>query len=1086
MNQSKVLPHEEERIAVLKQYNIIGSLPDEECDSLARLAATLCGTPVAGISFIDQEKQWFKACIGLRCSSLPLDHSVCRHTLLQNDIFEIKDLLADTRFCQCPLVTVTEGLRYYAGFPIINKDGIALGTLFVMSKVPAYSLGDGQLDGLRTLAATALALTEAYRDKLRAAGLAERAVEAATAREEALADKLSQLESITKTGTFDVDAATGKTVWSDGMYHLLEYKNDDYVPDYSLLKFISRSYYPEVSKKYNHLLTDEVSAAEAYKKVKKKGGKVTLVQNESIDDADSGNVLSEAFNFDIVTLEGRTKSVKAVFTRRIDHKGKFSGLQGMLQENTAGRAMAQNTPLAEINIYTDMPFGYLQIGHEGDITVINNTLSRWLGYEEEGIGTQTLTELLYDDGNIAIADMAALSKEKAGIIDLQFRCADKSRLYCQAAISPSPAGIHLWLTDISPLKKAYGSLAESEAMYRAMVEESALMMFTADVHGRFTYVSNRLKKTIGYNDKDLLGKQFASIYDGEWRKKAIAFYQKQLLDKTEETTFLFPIIVKTGEKLWIEQVATLIKKNTSVVGYRFALYDITERLKTQEAMQEAARLATQAKEMQQTFLGKMSHEIRTPMNGVVGMVNLLNTTILTDEQKEFVDGIKESSVNMIRIINDILDVTKIESGKLVFEETEFVLKNLVNSVIFTLKAVADEKNIKLISQIDSRIPDSLVADPVRLNQILLNLADNALKFTDKGSVSITVSLKELAEDHIELEFVITDTGIGIPQNKINSVFESFTQAQSDTTRKYGGTGLGLTIAKQLIEQQKGEISVASKEGVGTTFTFTFNFKPNKASLTDARGKLENMKIISLAGYNILLVEDNIMNQRVAKYTIEKWGAKVVIADSGHKALDLVAKENFDLILMDIQMPEMNGIQTTSRLRKEMKCKMPIMAMTASVMLGERENCMKAGMNDYISKPFNPAELNKKMYDLMPKKAPDHVVKITNINYLKNVVGGEPEAVKEILELYLSKTPPLLEAIESDQAAGLLKLVQSHVHNLKNSVGIIGADSLFHLLDNIEFNLNKLPPAAPTLEMLEKMKQLTRQSLKEIVEEYKLL
>ncbi len=743
--------------------------------------------------------------------------------------------------------------------------------------------------------------------------------------------------------------------------------------------------------------------------------------------------------------------------------------------------------------YGGYPFGCYLTDANGHLIEINDTKLGWLGYSAGE--AFTIQDVLSTDSLKIYTDAISLAKKQgnANEVCLSFRRRDGSALCTVSTFQTvqrsedEAAHISVFSLDITEVKKKQHAVSESELMYRTLIEESPLMLFTADVQGRFTYVSKRLKKAIGYTDKDLLGKQFASIYDGEWRKKAIAFYQKQLLDKTDETTFSFPIIIKTGEKLWVEQSATLIKKTSgSIVGYRFAMYDITERLKTQDAMEEAARLATEAKDMQRTFLGKMSHEIRTPMNGVVGMVNLLNTTRLTEEQQEFVNCIKESSGNMIRIINDILDVTKIESGKLVFEETEFVLKNLVNSVIFTLKAVADQKNIQLFSQIDSLIPDNVVADPVRLNQILLNLADNALKFTDKGSISITVLQKENTPENIKLEFIIADTGIGIPTEKINTIFESFTQAESDTTRKYGGTGLGLTIAKQLIEQQKGEIKVTSKEGKGTTFTFTFNFKPVNRDAADEKTKQENMKIHSLVGLHILLVEDNIMNQRVAKYTIEKWGAKMSIAESGPKALEMVGQHNYDLILMDIQMPEMNGIQCTSKIRKELKCKTPIMAMTASVMQGERENCIKAGMNDYISKPFNPAELNQKIFALIPKSNDESSKKIVNVNYLRNAVGDDNEAVKEILELYLSKTPVLLEDMERHSKNGEYAQIQSIVHSLKSSVGIVGADSIFHLLDLIEVSLDKLPPGKETLLQIEKVKPLMRQSLKEIVAEYKQL
>ncbi len=918
-----------------------------------------------------------------------------------------------------------------------------------------------------------------------------------------LKEKLDDVEVLSKTGSWELNIINRDTTWSTGMYSIFEFDyHHEKSKDQSILSFVIPGDFERVNDVFKKFMGTEPAGDKAeFRIITKKGKDPGTIKKETNDGKPGSKVFSETVYFKIVTRKGHEKEIIAIIRNRTNSKGDLIGLHGTLRDVTdmeisapnATRGAAKQTKSGS---YDMEPFGFHTTDDDGKFTEMNHTELAWLGYSrDEVIDKLTINDILPVDSLHAWQEAKELLARNGILKDynLSYKRKDGSHLpvLLNATATTNNKGILLGTTvfayDITTVRKAHDALEESEAMYRNLIEESAQMLFTADVQGRFTYVSSRLKKTIGYSDKDLLGKQFASIYDGEWRKKSIAFYQKQLLDRTEETTYLFPIIIKTGEKLWIEQVATLIKKNGNIVGYRFALYDITERLKTQEAMQEAARLATEAKEMQQTFLGKMSHEIRTPMNGVVGMVNLLNTTQLTEEQKEFVDGIKESSKNMIRIINDILDVTKIESGKLIFEETEFVLKNLVNSVIFTLKAVADEKNIQLISQIDSQIPDMVVADPVRLNQILLNLADNALKFTEKGSVTITVQQKDLRDDILTLEFTISDTGIGIPQNKINTIFESFTQAQSDTTRKYGGTGLGLTIAKQLIEQQKGEIKVTSKEGKGTTFTFTFNFKLNQSNAFPEKTQLVNMKISSLAGCNVLLVEDNIMNQRVAKYTIEKWGAKVTIAESGHKGLELVAKNNYDIILMDIQMPEMNGIQTTSKIRKELKSKTPIMAMTASVMQGERENCMKAGMNDYISKPFNPAELNQKMFDLIPKKdSGGGEKKITNITYLKNAVGDEISAVKEILEIYLSKTPVLLDALEKDLSLGHFEKIQSQVHNLKNSVGIIGADNLFHLLDNIEFSLNTMPPTAEALASIEKMRVLVRQSLKEIIEEYKAL
>ncbi len=1102
MDELPLSRHEERRIAALKSYDILNTLPEQDFDNITQLTAQVCNTPIALISFVYDTIQWYKSRVGLAMEDIPRDLSFCRYTILDDEIFEITNPLADSRFAKNPLVSGPERISYYAGVPLINKEGYRLGTLSVMSP-DTHQLNDAQRLALRTLANSVMTLLELRRTQKE--DERKRAAEQTSAI--VVGDNTIQLSDtqLSQSANWELNLYTNETEWSRGVCTLLEIDEDKSITNKSILSYVIPADRDIVSNCFRRL-SGLVAVSAEHKIITKKTKEIRAITTEGkllVKPTRTSDV--DLLEFTVVTGRGNEKRVRTTVNKRVDEQQHIVALYGTLSassEQISASRKTENVSAANpvvtnnaVRIYDQEPFGYHIIDSKGYFTDMNNTELEWLGYTKGEVVGRMLLRNILDDESVRLYSDSQLLFEKNGFLkDQQLTLKGKegntvivlahsTAIYNEERVLTGTQSV---LFDITKIKKAQETLEESEAMYRSLIEESAQMLFTADTQGRFTYVSRRLKRTIGYSNRDLLGKLFVSIYDGEWRKKAIAFYNKQLLDKIEETTFLFPIIIKTGEKLWIEQVATLIKKNDTIVGYRFALYDITERLKTQEAMQEAARLAMEAKDMQQTFLGKMSHEIRTPMNGVVGMVNLLNTTQLTQEQQEFVDGIKESSVNMIRIINDILDVTKIQSGKLVFEETDFILKNLVNSVIFALKAGADKKKIQLISQIDSQIPDELVADPVRLNQVLLNLADNALKFTEKGSITIIVRIKESNAEGMVLEFVVADTGIGIPENKIQTVFESFTQAQSDTTRKYGGTGLGLTIAKQLIEQQGGSIHVSSKVGFGTTFTFTFNFKLKKAVEVKEEENAANTTIHSLVGYHILLVEDNVMNQRVAKYTIEKWGGKMSIADRGAIAVEMVANNKYDVILMDIQMPEMNGVQTAAKIRQELQCMTPIMAMTASVMQGERDNCVKVGMNDYISKPFNPLELNHKIWNLLPKQEVVIEHRITNIDYLKNAVGGDVSAIKEILEIYLSKTPILLDSLDKDIAAKKMDSVHSLVHNLKNSVGIIGAESLFQLLDNIEVNLHKKQHGADTMKMLTEMIAMARKSVREIIEEYKLL
>ncbi len=1201
MQDLPISRQEEGRLSVLNSYDILDTPSDPDFDNLARLAADICKTQMATIGFLDAQRIWFKSHIGLLISETPRDNGFCRYTVLKDDFFEVTQPLADNRFDKNILVEGETSVRYYAGIPLINKEGYRIGALAVMGPYP-HKLDERQKQAMRIIRAAVMSLLELRREERDAKFFKDALVESAQVailddkdrfeyinstfaalaelkesellgkskdniklgdftneqkteiaertaekkpwkgkirnislngtvtwskatimpflgksgnliktlyvrnditNEVALKEQLEETEHISRSGSWELNLLNGLSTWSQGMYKIFDFDYQyEKAPDQSFLNFIIPLDYYKVNALFKRLTGNELAGPVAdYKIINKKGKDLSSQKLEMADPVVAGKTQAHPLEFKILTRKAVEKDVKGIVKTRLNNKGEVIGLYGSLTEVRDAKdfKIPLETKLNGVHHAPNdkVPYGYWVTNAFGQFHEANETILNWLGYtSEELIDLVRVHDLLvtHDDvklfeENIRLLEarehpkevQLTLKKKDGGILNVLFNVSSLRHDH------GNTGGYAAYIFDISALKRQLAAVEESETMYRNLIEESAQMMFTADMQGRFTFVSNRLKKILGYSDKDLLGKQFASIYDGEYRKKSIAFYQKQLLDKTEETEYIAPIIIKSGEKLWIEQVGTLIKKNNNIVGYRFALHDITHRLKTQEAMEEAARLATEAKDMQQTFLGKMSHEIRTPMNGVVGMLNLLTTTTLSEEQREFVDGIKESSRNMIRIINDILDFTKIESGKLIFEETEFVLKNLVNSVVFNLKAGADERGIQLISNIDSQIPDVLIADPVRLNQILLNLGDNALKFTEKGSITINVIQKAMSPDTVTLEFSVADTGIGIPQAKLNTIFESFTQAQSDTTRKYGGTGLGLTIAKQLIEQQGGFIKVTSLEGQGTTFTFTFHFKLNKAAIITEKAKVTpSNTITSFEGYDILLVEDNIMNQRVAKYTIEKWGAKLTVADSGAKALELLRENKYDLILMDIQMPDMNGIQTTDKIRNELHCKTPIMAMTASVMQGEKDNCIKVGMSDYISKPFNPFELNQKMNDLIPKRREANSKRVSNINYLKNAVGNETSAVKEILEIYLSKTPPILDAIDKEMDEEHYTNLQNLVHNLKNSVGIIGAEELFKLLDSLEQSLNVLPPTAETVNLIEKARKMTRESLKEIIEDYKTL
>lgn len=396
--------------------------------------------------------------------------------------------------------------------------------------------------------------------------------------------------------------------------------------------------------------------------------------------------------------------------------------------------------------------------------------------------------------------------------------------------------------------------------------------------------------------------------------------------------------------------------------------EIDVRIKNEEELIIAKDEAIQGAVIKDQFLSNMSHEIRTPLNGIIGMTNILLETEMSEEQSKYLSAVSYSSKNLLVIINDILDLSKINAERIDLESTNFNIRQVLESVDKTLRLKVDEKAIGLNLEISDDIPEVLQGDPARLNQILLNLVGNAVKFTEKGSVDIKCSLVKQTEEAYRIHFDITDTGIGIKKDNIQKIFESFSQANSGINRKFGGTGLGLPISKKLIELFGGELTVESEYGKGSRFHFAVDF----GMPIDEEVSTDNDLDIQIsdeekAQIKILLAEDNKINQIVAKRFLDKFGFQSEIANHGKEAIQKVQENDFDLILMDIQMPELDGLEATrfirNSLKEEKKKNIKIMAMTASVLKKEIDRCYEAGMDEYIAKPFDPDELYNKILSL---------------------------------------------------------------------------------------------------------------------------
>lgn len=653
-----------------------------------------------------------------------------------------------------------------------------------------------------------------------------------------------------------------------------------------------------------------------------------------------------------------------------------------------------------------------------------------------------------------------------------------------------------------------------ESQYaRSLIEASLDPLVTISNKGKIMDMNDALVNVTGMSRLDITGTDFFDYFTEPQKARDV---YKEVFAKASVVDSPLTLRHTSGKQTSVLLNGSVYKDDKgNVLGVVLVARDVTEQNRIATELTEAkifaeeatgfaevarikaetaTRTAENAVKAKQQFLSNMSHEIRTPMNAIIGFTKVLLKTEITPKQKEYLAAIKMSGDAMIVLINDILDLAKVDSGKMIFENIPFKITASIAAMMHLFETKIQEKNILFIREIDPAIKDVLSGDPVRLHQIILNLLSNAVKFTSVGSITVRVKLVEEDQQQQKIEFSIIDTGIGIQKDKLSSIFENFQQATSGTSRLFGGTGLGLAIVKQLVEQQDGTISVNSVSGKGSSFSFQLNFDK-----TDAFAEtMEVLKEPTAAAKNIrvLVVEDIALNQLLMKTLLDDFGFERDIAENGRVAIEKIKVNSYDIILMDLQMPEMNGFEAAGFIRNELHSSVPIIALTADVTTADLDKCRQVGMNDYIAKPVDERILFSKILTLVKarnniaaekKMIADREInkKCTDLVYLNRRTKSNPALMIEMISLYLDQTPVLVKEMIESFGKKDWQLLQSTVHKMVPSFSIMGMHSDFETMAKKIQEYAIVQQEAPGVEdLVMTLEKICLQACLELTEEIK--
>ena len=1199
MNQSLPIPIEEKRLAALRRYSILDTLPEVAFDELTRLAAQAAGAPMGLICFVDDHRVWFKSRLNFQATELEREQSFCSVTVQQNEILCVPDAVKDPRFRHLHMVLNEPHVRSYYGVPLLTMDGLAVGALGLKFHEPTV-LPDATLETLRIIGRQVMTQLELRRHLVQLSRIFEDQRRA----EDALRTSEAFFQAL-------VESLPQRIIRKD-----LEGR----------FTFASRNFCAELK----HPL-EEIRGKTDFDFFPRE-----LAEKYQADDQ---RVMGNRIPFEAVEEHRRSDGSKGfvhvVKTPLVDARGQVAGVQGIFWDVTEQR-------LTEQALAHERDLLRALLDHIPDRIFFKDAQSRFircsasmfssLGFEhpDEVIGKS-------DFDYYPVAQAQGYFEEERKIIESGQPLINKIQQHGDAdgqdvwsAVTKVPIYNHRGLItgivglsrDITKLKKTEHALRQTEENYRNIVENSVEGIFQTAPGGHYLSANRSLAEMYGYESAETLMLAMTDIqhqlYVDPNRREE---FRRLMREDGEVTGFESQIRQRTGKVIWISESARSVCDARGVLlYYEGSVADVTARKLAEQAREAAREAALESARVKAQFLANMSHEFRTPLNAIIGNASVLLASRLAAEQRELLEPICDSAEALNRLINDILDFSKIEAGKLTLEATDFDLHDTVEGTAEMLGQAARNQSDELVCWIHPEVPRFLRGDPVRIRQVLLNLLSNAIKFTRRGEVSVEVHLAQEEGTKIRLRFDVKDTGIGISETAKPIIFQAFTQADGSTTRKFGGTGLGLTISKQIVEMMEGKIGFESEVGKGSNFWFEITlssqsarppatpwteqevlrgkrlmilddhrlttnclsdyavalgiqveaYNDSEAALrklnTDAqaglfwdavlidqempetdgltfiqtvrslpllnaprlvlmtslgerpepsvmraqgisaclvkpvkRGRLAevlgasfksegslpnrgweagdgNSLLNSFANtqVKILLAEDNPVNQQVALRMLKAFGLTAEVAVNGHEVIAALEKAPYDIVLLDCQMPEMDGYEAARRIGhllqekpSPLKSRPFLIAVTANAMAGDREKCLAAGMHDYLSKPLKLSDLYQVLERAVlcvhptavrgvsqaPAAAEDSAGEGMDLSIIQGLRDlrepGQLDPLAQLVELFLQDSKPRLEQLEKAIRSNDTSQIIAIAHTLKGSASNLGARKLASFYATLE-------------------------------------